>query len=550
MALGVAGLPATVRAQADPLGHEDRADSLYRVFVSLDGEGHPLLPLAVLQSQQRLEVSAPTGLRVIGTGDGSVEFRVPGDRPMSLEAGEFQPGDQRFYVALGTAPADDLTTLRALRQTWKERGLPTRHFGVGATYGLKGRVLDTRRTVMCLDSGYPDAASARHKAEELAQSYPLDPAVHVQLIRPPKATLRARSPEGHEVRAADVIWFEALRDERGRAQPLQLVGHGKGKPVKLSLPGRVYVMPDANGQLTVVNEARIESILTGVVAAEIFASAPLEALKAQAVAARTDMLAKVGQRHRSDPFSICSEVHCQAYRGMKRVSPRIVQAVEETRGLVLTDATRGGRLVDAFYCAASGGHTENNENAWHMTPHATLRGQPDLQPGATDHLKGVPDDDAIRAHLAAPDRSYASAAGLNKQALRWQVTRTQAALRASLVKKTGIDKPVQAIAVLSRGVSGRATAVELTLQGGDKRTILGELRIRRAFGGLRSSLFVLDVGAVGPAGVPASFTFTGAGYGHGVGMDQTGAMGRAKLGQSFQQITAHYYPGSKLEKLY
>ena len=545
----VALLPAAALAQADPLGHADRADSLFRVFVSLDGEGHPLLPLSVLAGQQQVEVRAASGLRIIGTGDGSVEFRVPGDRPTLVSGKDFKSGERRYYVAVGAAPADDLSALRALRQRWKARGDRTRHFGIGATYALRGRSLDTRRTVICLDEGHESIEAAKMRAQQISAEHQTDAWVHVQLIRPPQATLLARTPGGAEVRAADVIWLEALADAKGRPQPLQITGQRLGKSRTLTLPGRIYLTADDHGRIAVVNEARIEKILTGVVAAEIFASAPLEALKAQAVAARTDMLAKVGQRHRTDPFSICSEVHCQAYGGMKRISPRILQAVRETRGLVLTDPKRRGRLVDAFYCAASGGHTENNENAWHMPAHPTLRGVSDLQPGTVNLLTGVPDEAAVRAHLAAPDRSYAAASGKNKHALRWQVSRSHGELKKSLAKY-GVAQDVRDMKVLKRGVSGRIVDLEVTLRDRSKQVIHGELRIRRAFRGLRSSLFIANAGPRGGDGMPSKWTFTGAGYGHGVGMDQTGAMGRARLGQTLKEITAHYYGGSKLEKLY
>jgi len=541
--------PVAASGQADPLGHEDRADSLYRVFVTLDGQGHPLLPLSVLADQRQIEVRARSGLRVIGTGDGSVEFVIPGDRPMVVSGTRFKAGEKRYYVGIGAAPADDLATLRTIRKTWQARGLKTRHFGIGATYALRGRALDTRRTLLCLEQGHADKASARARATEISATWQADAWVHVQMIHPPQALLRARTADGAEVRAADVIWLEALPDAKGQPQPIVVTGTRGKRSRSLILPGRIYVAPNKAGRLTVVNEARIEKILAGVVAAEIFASAPMEALKAQAVAARTDMLAKVGQRHRTDPFSICSEVHCQAYGGMKRISPRVIAAVRATRGLVLTDPKRRGRLVDAFYCAASGGHTENNDNAWDMTPHPTLRGRADLQPGAKDLLTGIPDEAAVRAHLASTDRSYAAAAGKNKHVLRWKVTRKRRELRASL-KRYGIPKDVRAMRVIKRGVSGRIIDLEVTLQDGSKRKIHGELRIRRAFRGLRSSLFIAEPGAAGADGVPGSWTFQGAGYGHGVGLDQTGSMGRARLGQTFAEITAHYYVGSKLEKLY
>lgn len=536
-------LSDAVHAAGDPLGHEDRARSLYRVVVSLDGQGHPVLPLAVLEHQKEISIDAPRGLRVLGTGDGAVEMRLPPGKGIVVRGENLQAGRKLYYVGLGRAPSGDMATLRAARKQWTEAGLQVRPLAIGTTYAVAGRVLDTRQTVLALDPPLESRAAAERKASELAAAHGRDTFVHVVVDKPPSGTLRVQAPGGAEVLADDVLWFEALPDDAGNAQPLQVRGGGR----RLELPGRVYVAPGEGGGLVVVNEARIETILEGVVASEIFASAPLEALRSQAVAARTDMLAKVGLRHYADPFSICSEVHCQAYKGTGRVNARIAEAVQTTRGVVLVGSD--GRLVDTFYSAATGGHSENNENAWRMSAHPNLRGRPDLQPGAPNPLADGPTEAAVAALLDGPDRSWAAASGRNKAALRWTVTRSASELLPSL-KKYGIPKRIKAMRVIERGVSGRIIHMAFTLEDGSERKLWGELRIRRALKGLRSSLMLFTPGPTGPGGVPSSWTFRGAGYGHGVGMDQTGAVGRAAKGQSFREILGHYYHGASIEKLY
>lgn len=127
-------------------------------------------------------------------------------------------------------------------------------------------------------------------------------------------------------------------------------------------------------------------------------------------------------------------------------------------------------------------------------------------------------------------------------AFRWKVTKTPEELQKSLAT-VGFSGKLREIRVKNRGVSGRILEVELV---GSPANLLvkGELVIRRALGNLRSSAFVVNRNKDG------SFTFTGAGFGHGVGMCQWGAMGRAQAGQNVQQILNHYYPGSQLFKLY
>lgn len=529
-------------AQGDPLGHSDRTASLYRDVLRLDGQGDPLVPLSVLGHQDRVEISAPGGLRILGTGDAQVEFRVQGS--VEVTAQEQKPAILQHYVVLGQAPDWDFDALRQRRQVWKERGLAIKTVTSGATYSLKGRAFDTRQTLLCLDALYTSEAAAEATAQGLELQFNEDLQTYAMVGQPPSATLLAKA-QGGEVRAADVLWFESS----GKGM-LHVVGTRKGQKIERELPGRVYIVPSNDHGLEVVSEAALEQILEGVVASEIFHSAPEAALRAQAVAARTDMLAKVGTRHATDPFAICSEVHCQAYTGAGKVSPRIAQAVHDTRGLVLVD--KDGRLVDAYYHAVSGGHTENNENAWPGRPQEALRGVADLVAGGKDPLAKGPTEEAVAALLAGKDESWAAASGLNAEACRWRTEKSAADIRET----AQLAKSVKEMRVTQRGVSGRALEIELTLSDGRKKKLSGELHIRKALGGsagpkgLRSSLFLVKPGPLGPDGVPQSWIFTGAGFGHGVGMDQTGAFGRAKAGQDFHQILQAYYHTAQIEKVY
>ncbi len=537
---------------ADPLGHDDRAASLYRDVLRVGDGGKPLLPLSVLSAQDHVEISAGTGLRVLGTGDGQVDIRLPPGRAIELTATAAKPGEVKHFVVLAQAPAWDFETLRAQKTTWKERGFAVVAQGTGTTYSLAGRMFDTRQTLLCLDQEFADAEAAAAKAQEIGRHFNVDLGLQQVVAAPPSAelVLRERGGSSVEVHARDVLWFEAQRPS-GKAAALTVTGLRKGGRSELDLPGRVYVVAGRQG-LEVVNEADLENVLEGVVASEIFHSAPDAALRAQAVAARTDMLAKVGTRHATDPFAICSEVHCQAYRGLERVSPRIAQAVQDTRGQVLVDSE--GRLVDAYYHAVSGGHTENNELVWPGRPQPALRGRADVVAGAQDVLAGGPSEDAVRQLLEGKDSSWAAASGLNAEACRWRTERSADELAGQL-KRFGVQKPVKALTVVRRGVSGRVIALDVLQSDGSVIKVEGELRIRDALGGshgpkgLRSSLVLIKAGP-SKDGVPQSWTFVGAGFGHGVGMDQTGAVARAKAGQKFEEILLHYYAGATLAKLY
>lgn len=538
-------------ARADLLGPADRAASLYRTDVHLDESGTPLLPMSVLERQGEVVVSAPQGLRVLAGVDGPLVLTVPAGRTVRIDGLDTSVGTSEHHVVLAQAAANDLESLRRLRALWQGRGVAVEALGSGTTFSLGNRTLDTRRTLLCLREVFATEGEARDQAMELGRKFAAELTVQSVVGRPPSGTLRVRSGAA-EARVADAVWLEA--DARKSRQSLLLVaGTRNGRKTQLSLPGRVYVVPGPRGGLEVVNEAEVERILQGVVAAEIFRDAPPEAMRAQAVAARTDMLAKLGTRHASDPYALCNQVHCQAYRGVERVSPDIAQAVAATRGVVLIG--QDGRLLDAYYHAVSGGHTEHNELVWPGLPQPELRGRADLPPNVADPLQNGATERAVAALIQAPDASWAARAGENAAALRWTVVRTAAELGRSLADQ-GIAGHVRAIRVLQRGVSGRAVRVALDMDDGKTVALDGELRIRKALGGsagpagLRSSLFLVQAGAPGPDGLPREWTFRGAGFGHGVGMCQTGAVGRAKAGQDFREILGHYYGGARLEKLY
>jgi SpoIID/LytB domain protein len=319
------------------------------------------------------------------------------------------------------------------------------------------------------------------------------------------------------------------------------VAESGGVATKISgtYAGRVYVTIDRHGSMAVVNAVPENRLLAGLIPAEIFPSAPEEALKAQAIAARGELLSKIGTRHIGDPYRLCSQTHCQVYAGVGRETPRTTAAVEATRGQVLFE---GADLADPVYSANCGGHTENNENVWaEMSPLPSLRGHRDDAPRADErYARGITAEN-VAAFIDKPPPAFCGQARLGAgDRFRWTVTRSAAELEKFFAKyRLG---PIKSIQVLDRGVSGRARSVRVVGATGSE-VIRGELRIRQAFGNLRSSLFVVDLQG-------GSAVFRGAGFGHGVGMCQTGAVGMAETGKTYREILRHYYPGTTLRKLW
>ncbi len=535
-------LVATPRhgAAADEFSGADKLRAIYSTEFRFTKDGLPIVPIAIAEGLSSVTISAgPSGLRVLPEGDGGSEIRADGT--WEIRASATSPAKLRYWAVVWRAPVAMGQQASQQVARWTGMGERARRFEQGTVFGVGGQVLD-RREVLVGVGPYTTTDGAERALDRLGKQASLvHPGVFTELLDRPHGQLEAVGARtGIKIRNEGVLWFVPIG-----GRPLHVEGRGlRGKEkfkVAGSYAGRVYVTIDRNGGMAVVNAVPEDKLLAGLIPAEIFPSAPEDALKAQAVAARGELLSKIGTRHIGDPFRVCSQTHCQVYTGTGHENPRTTAAVEATRGEVLF--TAGGRdLADPVYSANCGGYTENDENVWpDMPPLPSLRGHRDgpVVPG-DPYAHGVTSAN-IAAFIAHPPPSYCGSAKLGAgDRFRWTVTRGKQELDRLLAKDH--LGTIQSIAVLSRGVSGRARAVRVTGSKGS-RVIKGELRIRQAFGNLRSSLFVVEVHA-------GSATFHGAGFGHGVGMCQTGAIGMAEQGKSYREILRHYYPGTVLRKLW
>ncbi|MDW7674568.1 MAG: stage II sporulation protein D [Bacillota bacterium] len=265
----------------------------------------------------------------------------------------------------------------------------------------------------------------------------------------------------------------------------------------------------------------LEEYLVGVIAGEMPAAFELEALKAQAVAARTYTVKKMkaGINDKHPEADICDDPnHCQAWLSNEEMQQRwgltgytsykrkIQKAVSETRGLILT---HNGQLIEPVYHSTSGPQTENSEDVWQQ---------------AIPYLRSVPCE-------------------WDKESPRYQEQKTIAWDTLDRLLGTSLTaQPVSTLAnspniikITKSTQTGRAGTVRVgstELQGTKFRSLLG----------LNSTNFDIAVSANG-------VTFTTTGYGHGVGMCQYGANGQAKEGRGFADILTYYYTDVKVMKM-
>jgi len=536
---------------ADETSSGDKLRILYSNRLTFDDRGVPLVTVEIMSHQSEIRLSAP-GLTVLPNGDGGPVLR--GAQGFRVAARNARPARVREWTVVDRLGVDDEVGAEQTLRRWRARGFDPRAFEIGTVYGVEGEVIDSREVLVAV-SPVP-AGGGERRAAGIARKFGVDTSVHRELVRRPSGSIVATSIGGAEmvIENKSVLWFSARQPTDTVAVDDVLFGHGgsqvgRERRERRRYFGSVYVTLGNDGKLVVANAVPVDRLLAGLVPSEIFPDAPMEALKAQAVAARTELLNQIGRRHHTEPYLLCSSQQCQVYSGAGREHPRTTRAVRETRGLVMLRA--GGGLVDARYSASAGGFNANNDWIWGDAPDPTLRARLDAVEAATPRLRqfarGI-DDDNLDAFLALPPGAFY--AGANRYArgrFRWKVETETDALSQRVAREFPRVGRLLAIEPLERGVSGRIRSLRLRGASGEA-TVRGDLRIRRLLGGLKSALF--RVRTRGRPGEPSSFVFEGAGFGHGVGMCQTGAIGRAEGGQSYQQILSAYYQGSRVRRLY
>jgi stage II sporulation protein D len=259
--------------------------------------------------------------------------------------------------------------------------------------------------------------------------------------------------------------------------------------------GTVRVIPTGK-KLLAINYVDLEQYLYSVLGAEMSPDFPAEALKAQAVAARTYALYR-SQSTSKKLFDVDGSQSSQVYRGLSSEANTTQAAVNATIGQIMT---YHGKPILAVFHAASGGHTENVEDVW---------------ASSIPYLRGVPDYD-----LGTPGYEWSKTFSLSD---------LSQSLKVNNIKSIATDRTTQFGSVMSLKIVG------------DRDTILDGKQIRSALK-LRSLRFIIS-------STPTGYVFTGRGYGHGLGMSQWGAYSMAQQGMNYANILTHYYQGIDLGKL-
>lgn len=324
--------------------------------------------------------------------------------------------------------------------------------------------------------------------------------------------------------------------------------------------GHIELKVDKNNKITVINVVNLEEYLYAVLPYEMSTGFPYEALKAQAVCARTYAVNNIG-RFKEHGFDLTDNTLSQVYGGIKGEATDCTRAVDETKGMVVT---YNGKLAETFYYASSSGETLDVKDVWGSTTYPYL--------------------------ISVPD-TYQSV--IYPNGYNWEVAYTQSEVTKLMndkgfslgtIKDITIDKTTPQGAVTSLTFVGERGSKTYTL--GNTRTVLNlksqVFKISKEYSrneyktsfitsqgitttnnsgyvissnGIQKTDTQYAISSTGINKVTPSFSqqaadkyvVYGSGYGHGIGMSQNGAKGMAKSGFTFDQILTHYFPGCLVE---
>lgn len=275
--------------------------------------------------------------------------------------------------------------------------------------------------------------------------------------------------------------------------------------------GALILRLDPGQTVTIVEQLGVDEYIEGVLPHEMDAGWPLEALKAQAVVARTFAYANRG-KFRREGFDLTADTRSQVFRGLRDVTENVRSAVRQTRGEVLG---WDGKLLRAYYHSCCGGATTDLSSAWDSASQET-----------PPPLRGVRDPWCrLSPHMA------------------WTAYFAWAELTAAISERHALSAPLTALRLGPRNAAGYARSF-IARAGGDSVSIAAA-ELRAALGASELKSLRIKSVAVRNKGVE----FRGSGSGHGVGLCQWGARLQAEKGRGYEQILRFYFPGAELAEV-
>ena len=335
------------------------------------------------------------------------------------------------------------------------------------------------------------------------------------------------------------------------------------KSISIKVLGDLHISCHKS-HLFAINTLYLEDYLMCVATSEMSGNCPAALLESQTIAARSWILAAAEKKHKDLNIDACNDDCCQRYQGIANLNPESIKATKNTKGVILA---HDNKVCDTRYSKSCGGITENNENVWDTVSKAYLRSIVDSKiptynnfNSQEDFKKWIENDNAsyCSPKFIPEDELVNFLGSVDKEShyFRWTVTYKNKELTKIINSKINKNfEQINNLIPIKRGPSGRI--IKLEIKGVIKNNldfsifINSEYEIRRILHPefLYSSAFIVETNFSYNNDVN-QFTLKGAGWGHGVGLCQIGALGMALDGKKTKEILRHYYQSSKMENIY
>ncbi len=300
-----------------------------------------------------------------------------------------------------------------------------------------------------------------------------------------------------------------------------------------------YLIEDSYGTWTLIQKIKFDDYLEGVLPYEIGPNSPLEALKAQAVIARTWGIYN-SDRFIMDKYHLCTSTQCQVYKPPKIKNKKVQKAIKATSNLILT---YDNQPINAFYHGSNGGVSATAGESWQIQDYPYFNSFIDGSKSLNKIFKlPIQNESELNTFLDLDNELFY---GSNHSRFRWSKKISSLQIKEKLIKNKllNVNENILDLDAIERGSSGRVLKLEIRTNKANKSVVLVKDDIRRVFSFIPSNLFTINKLS------DDLWLFKGGGFGHGVGLSQSGAIDMAELGFSYEQILNHYYRDAKLEEI-
>lgn len=518
-------------------------------------KGQPLFRISVFRGQEYVDFKV-MGKFNVEDGEGNEIIRkVKSSLKWRVKIKESKPGKSRYFLVL--YESFDKARVEQKLKLAQHIDEKAKIQVVGGDIFLDNRKINNNTKYMLTAGNFPTEIEARRAFKQFQPEF--IPRLEREMIKEPQGILEIFDAEYDKSAEVENVVRIVPEDVQTKVKIFGIRTFDdilqKNHFKDLVYNGTIEFRFDQQGNLMGISEIPLESYLKRVIYSEIGTELPLEFSKSLAIVCRSEAMARIEHRNLGEPYDYCHTGETLRYFGEDFEDDGIDKAVEMTEGQVIF---ADNFVRDTPFHLICGGHTEDATSDGEKNEGSFFSGRYDWKKEIKE-FADLSDEKTVRKWINSRPDAWCNLKGRQvpqslewvKKYFRWEVDYSRRELEEIIRKKTGEDIGILfEIIPIIRGCSGRLLEVELI---GSLRNyrIRGELNIREAlsYERLPSTCFITER-ELDDTGTPISFTFVGAGQGHGVGMCKTGAAVMAVENFTSQQILEHYFESCQIHSIY